>query len=191
MGSQECEKKGKLLRVVGYIREASADSEPAFAQSEQIRRWISDNGHRLVALCQDVRTPGHAVGREGLQSIVGIVSAGQVDAVVVPALRTFSPDKISQEVIMWDLRSHGITVLSADPADLPHLSDPPADNVRLLTRDVLAKAARFGEILMQPSRVVQPDLEILRIDEVTDVVVELIPPEPAEALPPGQIRPAR
>ena len=55
------------MRVVGYIREASADDEPAFAQSEQIRRWIVENGHRLVALCQDVRTPGHAVGREGLQ----------------------------------------------------------------------------------------------------------------------------
>ena len=86
--------KGQEMRVVGYIREASADSEPAFAQSEQIRRWINENGHRLVSLCQDVRSPGHSIGREGLQSIVGIVSAGQVDAVVVPSLVTFSPDKV-------------------------------------------------------------------------------------------------
>jgi DNA invertase Pin-like site-specific DNA recombinase len=178
------------LRVVGYIREASADSEPAFAQSEQIRRWISDNGHRLVALCQDVRTPGHAVGREGLQSIVGIVSAGQVDAVVVPSLRTLSPDKVSQEVIMWDLRAHGISVLSADPGDIPQLSDPPADNIRLITRDVLAKAARFDEILKLPATVV-PEPEILRIDEGTDVVVELIPPEPVADLSPDRIRPAK
>lgn len=177
------------MRVVGYIREASADSEPAFAQSEQIRRWIGDNGHRLVALCQDVRTPGHAVGREGLQSIVGIVSAGQVDAVVVPSLGTLSPDKVSQEVIMWDLRSHGITVLSADPNDIPHLSDPPADNVRLITRDVLAKAARFDEILSLPVEV-ETDPEVLRIDDTTAVVVELIPPARNEALPPGRIRPA-
>lgn len=177
------------MRVVGYIREASADSEPAFAQSEQIRRWIGDNGHRLVALCQDVRTPGHAVGREGLQSIVGIVSAGQVDAVVVPSLKTLSPDKVSQEVIMWDLRAHGITVLSAEPTDIPHLSDPPADNVRLLTRDVLAKAARFDEILTMPATV-EPEPDVVRIDEATAVVVELIPPEPVEALPQGRIRPA-
>ncbi len=177
------------MRVVGYIREASADSEPAFAQSEQIRRWISDNGHRLVALCQDVRTAGHAVGREGLQSIVGIVSAGQVDAVVVPSLVTLSPDKVSQEVIMWELRAHGIAVLSADPTDIPELSDPPADNFRLLTRDVLAKAARFDEILRLPSSA-EPEPEIVRIDDATDVVVELIPPDPVEALPPGRIRPA-
>lgn len=177
------------MRVVGYIREASADSEPAFAQSEQIRRWINENGHRLVSLCQDVRSPGHSVGREGLQSIVGIVSAGQVDAVVVPSLLTFSPDKVSQEVIMWELRSHEIAVLSTDPADIPQLADPPADNVRLMVRDVLAKSNRFGEILRLPARpVAEPD--VVQIDDTRDVVIELIPPEPTQALPQGVVRPA-
>ena len=177
------------MRVVGYIREASAVDEPAFAQSEQIRRWIVENGHRLVALCQDVRTPGHAVGREGLQSIVGIVAAGQVDAVVVPSLRTFSADKVSQEIIMWDLRRFGISVLSTDHLDLPQLADPPGDHVRLLTRDVLAKAARFGEILnLSAGEVNEP--EVVRIDDATDVVIELIPPKQTEALPPGRVRPA-
>lgn len=177
------------MRVVGYIREASADGEPAFAQSEKIRRWVNENGHRLVALCQDVRTPGHPVGREGLQSIVGIVSAGQVDAVVVPSIATLSPDKISQEVIMSSLRTDEITVLSTDPADIDQLSDPPADNTRLIVRDVLAKAARFEEILRLPTKEeTQP--EIVRIDEAPDVVIELIPPDRADALPTGRVRPA-
>ncbi len=178
------------LRVVGYIREASADGEPAFAQSEQIRRWINENGHRLVALCQDVRTPGHAVGREGLQSIVGIISAGQVEAVVVPSLATLSPDKVSQEVIMWDLREHGVSVLSADKADIPHLADPPADNARLVIRDVLAKAARFEKILRMPGPA-EEDLEVVRIDDTPDVVIELIPARQKDALPTGHVRPAR
>lgn len=177
------------MRVVGYIREASADGEPAFAQSEQIRRWINENGHRLVALCQDVRTPGHAVGREGLQSIVGIISAGQVDAVVVPSLNIFSPDKVSQEVITDGLRKYGISVLSADKADLPELTDPPADNVRRVVRDVLAKAARFDRILGVPT-VEQEDPEVIRIDDAPDVVIELIPPNRNESLPTGQVRPA-
>jgi hypothetical protein len=177
------------VRVVGYIREASADSEPAFAQSEQIRRWISENGHRLVSLCQDVRTAGHSVGREGLQSIVGIVSAGQVDAVVVPSLFTFSPDKVTQEVILWELRAHGIGVLSTDPDDIPQLAEPPKDNVRLLIRDVLAKSARFEETLRLPAApVFEP--EVVRIDDPPDVVIELIPPQQNEALPPGAVRPA-
>ena len=177
------------MRVVGYIREASADSEPAFAQSEQIRRWINEHGHRLVSLCQDVRSPGHAVGREGLQSIVGIVSAGQVDAVVVPTLLTFSPDKVSQEVILWELRAHGITVLSTDPADIAQLADPPADNVRLMIRDVLAKSTRFAEILRSPATPgAEPD--VLHSDDTRDVVIELIPPEPTQALPRGVVKPA-
>ena len=178
------------MRVVGYIREASADGEPAFAQSEKIRRWIGENGHRLVALCQDVRSPGHPVGREGLQSIVGIVSAGQVDAVVVPNLETLSPDKVSQEIIMWDLRSHGVAVLSTETNDIDQLADPPVDNVRLLIRDVLAKAARFDEILSLPSPL-QSEPEVIRIDDAPDVVIELIPPARHEALPTGQVRPAQ
>ncbi len=178
------------MRVVGYIREASAEAEPAFAQSEKIRRWINENGHRLVALCQDVRTPGHALGREGLQSIVGIVSAGQVDAVVVPSLSTFATDKVSQEVIMSALWTSGVKLLSTAVDDVDQLSDPPADQVRLLVRDVLAKHARFDEILSLPGpEEIEP--EVIRIDEAPDVVIELIPPERTGALPTGQAQPAR
>lgn len=181
------EERQTILRVVGYIREASADGEPAFAQSEKIRRWINENGHRLVALCQDVRTPGHAVGREGLQSIVGIISAGQVDAVVVPSLITLSPDKVSQEAILWDLREYGVTVLSTEQADIPQLADPPTDNVRLLVRDVLAKAARFDKILSLPVAA-DDQADVIRIDDTPDVVIELIPPNRPEALPTGRVR---
>ena len=170
------------MRVVGYIREASAEAEPAFAQSERIRRWINENGHRLVAMCQDVRTPGHPVGREGLQSIIGIVSARQVDAVVVPSLSTFATDKVTQEVIISALRSSGITLLSTEIDDIDQLSDPPTDQVRLIVRDVLAKQARFDEILRLPVPE-EPEPEVIRIDETPDVVIELIPPERNEALP--------
>ncbi|MEA2001808.1 MAG: recombinase family protein [Actinomycetota bacterium] len=177
------------MRVVGYIREASADGEPAFAQSEKIRRWINENGHRLVALCQDVRTPGHPIGREGLQSIVGIISAGRVDAVVVPSLETLSPDKVSQEVIMWDLRGHAVSVLSTDTNDVGQLADPPSDNTRLIVRDVLAKASRFDKILSLPTAA-EPDPEVVRIDDTPNVVVELIPAGRNEELPAGHVRPA-
>ncbi|MDX2345118.1 MAG: recombinase family protein [Acidimicrobiia bacterium] len=178
------------MRIVGYIREASAEGEPAFAQSEKIRRWINENGHRLVALCQDVRTPGHSVGREGLQSIVGIISAGQVDAVVVPSLGTFSADKVTQEVIMSALRLNEVTLLSTDPDDIDMLTDPPADNLRMIVRDVLAKQTRFEEILSLPIKD-EPDPQVVRIDETADVVIELIPPERNEALPASQAIPAR
>jgi DNA invertase Pin-like site-specific DNA recombinase len=175
------------LRVVGYIREVSPTGEPAFAQQEKIRRWVGVNGHRLVAQCQDVQTPGHPVGREGLQSIIGIISAGQVDAVVVPSLDTFATDKIAQEVIMWELRSSGITLLSTDTLDVSELADPPADDLRALIRHVLDKQERFESILSLPvAEREQPS--VVRIDDARDVVVELIPPETA---PPSLVQPAR
>lgn len=190
LSAAESEKRRQRVRIVGYIREASAEGEPAFAQSEKIRRWINENGHRLVALCQDVRTPGHSVGREGLQSIVGIISAGQVDAVVVPSLGTFSADKVTQEVIMSALRLNEVTLLSTDPDDIDMLTDPPADNLRMIVRDVLAKQTRFEEILSLPIKD-EPDPQVVRIDETADVVIELIPPERNEALPASQAIPAR
>ena len=178
------------MRVVGYIREASADGEPAFAQSEKIRRWINENGHRLVALCQDVRTPGHAVGREGLQSIVGIISAGQVDAVVVPSLTAFSSDKVTQEVIMSALRFHEVTLLSTEPTDIDMLADPPADNLRMIVRDVLAKQTRFDEILSLPTSD-EPEPQVIRVDEAPDVVIELIPANRKDALPASRAIPGQ
>jgi DNA invertase Pin-like site-specific DNA recombinase len=174
------------MRVVGYIREISASGEPAFAQQEKIRRWVGENGHRLVALCQDVRTPGHPVGREGLQSIIGIISAGQVDAVVVPSLATFSTDKVSQEVIMSALRAGGVTLLSTDAADVDELADTPADELRALVRHILDKQARFDEVLSLP--VPESDEPaVVRLDDARDVIVELIPAEGGPALPAGQV----
>lgn len=174
------------MRVVGYVREVSASGEPAFAQQEKIRRWVSENGHRLVALCQDVRTPGHAIGREGLQSIIGIISAGQVDAVVVPALGTFSTDKVSQEVIMSALRAAGVTLLSTDPADVNELAETPADDLRALVRHVLDKQARFDQVLSLP--VAESDEPaVVRIDDTRDVIVELIPAENGSIFPAGQV----
>ncbi len=178
------------MRVVGYIRESSSEGEPAFAQSEKIRRWVKGNGHRLVALCQDVRTPGHSVGREGLQSIVGIISAGQVDAIVVPSLSTFSSDKVTQEVIMSALRINDVRLLSTEEEDIAMLADPPADNLRMIVRDVLAKQIRYDEILSLPSDE-ESEPQVIKVDESADVVIELIPPQQSEALPASQALPAQ
>lgn len=169
------------------MREASPAAEPAYAQSETIRRWANKNGHRLVAVCQDVRTPGYPVGREGLQSIIGIITAGQVDGVVVPSLSTFASDKITQEVIMSLLRATGVALMSADLADVDQLADIPADRSRALVRHVLDKQARFETILtlqaIEPAND-EDQQRVVLIDDVPDVVVELVPAE-AEAVSVG------
>lgn len=139
------------MRVVGYIRDslATTTAGTAYAQSEAIRRWVAENGHRVVAICQDVKTPGHALGREGLRALVGIIDSGQVDAVIVADLNTFATDVVVQEVVLWDLRARGVNVLSASPDDITALSDPPGDPVRLLLRDVLTRVTEHHSYFVE------------------------------------------
>ena len=177
------------MRVIGYVREAPdpREGEPAFAQSERIRRWAADGGHRLVAVCQDLRTANDASRREGLRAVMGILRGGAGEAVVVPDLSILSPDKIVQEIIIRDLTARGGTVVSINEDDHSELEDPTSDRVRMVVRDVLARlderTARFADDAAA-SAVDEPD-----IAEEGNVIVELITPEPPE--PMGKIRPVR
>ncbi len=166
------------MRVVGYVRDAvdPHEGEPSFSQSEKIRRWTTDNGHQLVSVCQDLRTPGHELGREGLRALVGIVDAGQVDAVVVSTLSAFSPDKVAQEVMIHDLRSRGVAVMVAEEGEQDLLEDPSPDQIRLLIRDVLEKARRHRELVGLAGAT--PADEEADADEPAEVIVELVPPIP-------------
>jgi DNA invertase Pin-like site-specific DNA recombinase len=165
------------VRVVGYVRDAvdPHEGEPSFSQSEKIRRWTTDNGHQLVSVCQDLRTPGRELGRDGLRALIGIAAAGQVDAVVVSSLSAFSPDKVTQEVMIDDLRARNVAVMTVDEHEQDLLEDPCPDQIRLLLRDVLAKARRhkalFG-MIGTPSTVPTE----FTTDAGSDVVVELVPP---------------
>ena len=165
------------MRVVGYVRDAvdPHEGEPSFSQSEKIRRWTTDNGHQLVSVCQDLRTPGRELGRDGLRALVGIAAARQVDAVVVSTLSAFSPDKVTQEVMIDDLRARGVSVMTVDETEQDLLEDPCPDQIRLLLRDVLAKARRhstiFGHIGLEDA----PPTDRDTVD-ASNVVVELVPP---------------
>lgn len=142
------------MRVVGYVRESAdpADTRSAFAQQEELRRYASEHGHQLVAVCQDVRAPGRAPARDGYLSVLGVVSGGGVDAVLVPGLDTLSRDSIVQEIILWDLRARGVRVVSTDPVDLTLLDDtavPAAD--RLVIRDVLERVEQHRRQVGTPA----------------------------------------
>ncbi len=171
------------MRVVGYVRDAPGptETEPAFAQSERIRKWVHETGHQLVALCQDVRTPGHTLGRDGFRALLGIVSSGEVDAVVVPDLTALSPDKVTQEIMLWDLRSRGVLVLSTNDDDQAVLTNPPAEQIRLIVRDVLAKVAIHTDAMATgtqpgPAPGSAPDGGEDETGDDSDVIIELISP---------------
>lgn len=160
------------MRVVGYVRElfGPEDTDPAFVQGETIRAWVRKTGHNLIALCQDVRQEGHGLGREGFQALLGIVAGNGADGVVVPTLSALSPDLMTQEIMVWDLRRRGVAVMSIDEADHQLLLTPTKE--RLLMRDVLARLEDYYE-WARPFTAEEDSSE--EDDSSDEVVVELIP----------------
>lgn len=172
------------MRVVAYVREATdpAGDRPAFAQQEEIRRFAATHSLQVVALCQDVRSPGRALGREGYLSLLGVLASGHAEAVLLPGVATLSSDLIVQEIMLWDLRSRGAQVLSTDPADLNALAATPPDADRQFVRHVLARVAEHGALAAAtpagPPAVIPPGED--------GVVVSLVSPGDPPAAPPAQ-----
>lgn len=150
----------RRMRVAAYVRELPSSS--AFAQSEQVRRWATHEGHHLLATFQDVRGPGGESTHGGLRALIGLTEAGGVDAVVVATLEAFSLDVIIQEVIMEDLRRRDVQVVSVAESDVRALAEPPADAARLFIRDVLARRQAYE------------DLGGAHSEPAEDVLIELI-----------------
>ncbi|MBT8201693.1 MAG: recombinase family protein [Acidimicrobiia bacterium] len=159
------------MRVVGYVRElfGPEDADPAFVQGEAIRGWVRRTGHNLISVCQDVRQEGHGLARDGFQALLGIVALDGADGVVVPSLRSLSPDLMTQEIMIWDLRRRGVAVMSIDERDHELLLTPTKE--RLLMRDVLARLEEYYQ-WARPAEADEADDEDRGDGEV---VVELIP----------------
>ncbi len=167
------------MNIVGYVREAPGrgQSDTAFAQSERIRRWALDTGDHLVATCQD-HGPGSTVHRPGYRAMIDLVRTGAVDAVVVAGLDAFSTDKIVQEIMLVDIRTAGVTVISTDEDDHRALTAGGEDHARMVVRDVVAKLADYRRSfgLSEADPVDRPASASRDDDDGRSVVVELIAP---------------
>jgi DNA invertase Pin-like site-specific DNA recombinase len=172
------------MKIAGYVRQTPGRTDPdtAFAQSERIRRWVADTSNELIAVCQDHHSASAPTDRPGFKALLDIARSQGADAVVVASLSALSPDKMTQEIMIQDLRRAGATVIATDEADIVALQAAEGDHARMLVRDVLARIAEYREAFglsgeVEPS--VQPaviDPVPTRTKETTDVVVELIVP---------------
>jgi len=159
------------MRVIGYVRDAPGpdSGDSVFVQSEHIRRWIAHHRFQLVAVCQDTLGSDAADDRDGYRALLGIISAGHVDTVLIADLTVLSADVMVQEVMLQDLRTRGVSVISTNEADLPALSDPATDPGRLLIRDVLSKQQTYRRRFSDIADVV------IEAERDRDVLIELIP----------------
>lgn len=165
------------MRVVGYVRESSNPDRfrPAFAQVEELRRHAADRALSLVAVCQDTRHPGHPTGRDGYLSLLGVVAAGAVDAVLLPGIDALSTDETVQEIAIWDLQRRGVRILSTRREDDPVLSggtppDPTRDAIRQVLDRLADPAIPTGDSIDDSA--VAPD---------GDVLIRIIAADDAEA----------
>lgn len=122
------------MQVVGYVRSTPGDTGSGFSQGEAIRRWAARGGHQIVAVFQD--GPGD---RTGYETMLRVLPDSPVDAVVVAGIESLSPDLISQEIMIWHMRSLGMGLTSTEPAEAHLLSQDSNDQTRTLVRHVLAK----------------------------------------------------
>lgn len=183
------------MRLVGYVRETADRSDPrsAFAQQEELRRYAADSGDLLVAVCQDTRRQGSPTARHGFISMLGVIASGAADAVLLPGVATLSTDEIVQEILLWDLRSRGVRVVSTVESDRTLLeSGSEPEPARMLIRDVLSRvgehAAEVGHLKPEPAspppadvliRIVGADRAEVRLG--TSPVEEAVTLDPAEA----------
>jgi DNA invertase Pin-like site-specific DNA recombinase len=172
------------MRVVAYVRELPGNQQPdtAYAQSERIRRWVRDSGNELVATCEDLAASSPSE-RPGFKALVDISRSGGVDAVVLADLTALASDKVDQEIILSDLRSAGVTIISTSTDDHALLQSSSDDHIRIVVRDVIAKVTDYRDSYGLASDA-SPRLEAVvplssspaRDGDPTDVVVELIAP---------------
>jgi DNA invertase Pin-like site-specific DNA recombinase len=172
------------MKIAGYVRQTPGRTDPdtAFAQGERIRRWVLDTANELIAVCQDHHASSAPMDRPGFKALLDIVRSHATDAVLIANLGALSPDKMTQEIMIQDIRSAGATVIATDTEDVETLRTSEHDHTRMLVRDVLARVEEYREAFGL-SREVEPAVEAADLDpelsiarETTDVVVELIVP---------------
>lgn len=163
------------MRIAGYVREP-ADPDPhrtAFSQYEEIRRYAAERSFLIIAVCQDARQAGRPTGRDGYLSLLGVVAAGAVDAVVLPGLNALSEDDSVQELALWDLRRRGVQVLSTRQEDSAVLGQSTDSPRRDAMRSVL-------EQLSEPSLPIEQAPSDFDVAPDGDVLIHIIASDDSE-----------
>jgi len=100
-------------RVWLYARTGSGHRSVAEHQLEELRDWAARSGYRVVGQSCEC-TKDNSFWRPGLFSMLKAVRRGEVDAVAVTRLSSFSRKRSKLCKILTDLQANDVTLITTD-----------------------------------------------------------------------------
>lgn len=138
------------MKAFGYSRissKAGLDGDGFERQRAAIDRYATEHGIEIVrvfeerAVCGDVETMDRPVFIEMMSALL----SDGVKTVVIERLDRLSRNLIVQETCVQDFIKEGITLLSADPAEVDLMASDPS---RTLVRQIFGAIAQYDKAML-------------------------------------------
>jgi DNA invertase Pin-like site-specific DNA recombinase len=135
------------MKLIGYLRVSTdRQAEDGFGlavQTQQIRRWARESGHRVIRFESDagVRGATYFAEREGLTAALQAVCQNEAGGVVVAKLDRLARSLTAQEAALAHAWRCGGKVFSVDTGEV--LQDDPDDPMRTAMRQMVGVFAEL------------------------------------------------
>lgn len=106
------------MKIIGYIRVSTGEQAESgaglAAQRATLEREIAVREWELIEICEDAGVSGSTLRREGLHRALGLIEAGQADALAVAKLDRLSRSLLDFAALMDRSRKNGWAVVALD-----------------------------------------------------------------------------
>lgn len=133
------------VRLVGYLRVSTAtqveEGQGLAVQEKAIRRWVKEQGHRLIGVYRDEGVSGTTEVREGLTEALAAVKYNGAQGLVVASVDRLARSLTVQEAALQQVWVAGGRVFTVDTGEV--LADDPDDPMRTFVRQVLGAVSQL------------------------------------------------
>lgn len=101
------------MELIAYYRVSSQAQLLGYgldAQRENVERWVTANGHSVIATCRDEGVTGTTADRPGLTDALAQLEDGRADGLVIASLDRLAREMHVQEAILSKIWSTGASV---------------------------------------------------------------------------------
>lgn len=141
------------MKAIGYVRVSSdkqVDGYGLDVQTDAIRAWAKEHGHRIVRIVADEGVSGATPDRDGLAEVLGLLQAKKATTVVVVyRLDRLARDLILQEQLIAECRRHGAELASCSPTEAAFIGDDDADPSRKMVRQIIGAVSEWEKSMVR------------------------------------------